>query len=169
MIQDHETKITTFKPQSTYVVQGIFSINETEFPCLYVSKETDLSDSKMTHCFKHFIKIVYLRLPIENQKRVLTYPPNPLITSSLQQVAQKECGFSVQQTMQIAQKLYENGKITYMRTDSTNLSKDFVVSLKRHIDTTYGNEYYQTSKNKVVKGSRSSRGDSSHKFGTQVK
>lgn len=154
MIQEHETKITTFQPQSTYVVQGVFSINETEFPCLYVSKETEFSDSTIDKLFQTFHQNRVFTIKDRKQKRVLTYPPNPLITSSLQQIAQKECGFSVQQTMQIAQKLYENGKITYMRTDSTNLSKDFVVTLKRHIDTTYGNEYYQTSKNKVVKGAQ---------------
>ena len=90
------------------------------------------------------------------QKRVLTYPPNPLIWDKFFTTSgSKRMWIFGSTNYAIAQKLYENGKITYMRTDSTNLSKDFVgLSLKRHIDTTYGNEYYQTSKNKVVKGAQ---------------
>ena len=62
----------------------------------------------------------------------------PLITSTLQQVAQGELGFPVSMTMKIAQKLYENGKITYMRTDSTFMSEDFVKDLKTKIQNEYG-------------------------------
>ena len=57
----------------------------------------------------------------------------PFTTSSLQQVASNRLGFSVSRTMSVAQKLYESGHITYMRTDSTNLSKDAVSSIQRYV------------------------------------
>ena len=83
------------------------------------------------------------------------YSSNPFITSTLQQSAQNELGFSVKNTMNIAQKLYENGKITYMRTDSMNISKEFQTELKKHIRNTYGKDYYyQRSTNKKVKGAQ---------------
>jgi len=83
------------------------------------------------------------------------YSPNPLITSTLQRVAQAELGFKVKKTMDIAQKLYENGKITYMRTDSTNISIDFQGCLCNYIKENYGKEYYlPKTSNKKVKGAQ---------------
>ena len=65
------------------------------------------------------------------------YSPFPLITSTLQRCSQSELKFTVKKTMNIAQKLYENGKITYMRTDSTNISSDFQAILCNHIKKNY--------------------------------
>ena len=84
------------------------------------------------------------------------YSKNPFITSSLQQSAQKELGFDVKTTMNIAQKLYENGKITYMRTDSTNISNEFQELLYDHIQNKYGEKYFmkKDQSNKKVKGAQ---------------
>ena len=71
------------------------------------------------------------------QKR--PYPP--LITSTLQQAASTRLGYSVKKTMTLAQRLYEAGHITYMRTDSTNLSADAVAACRDYIGTTYGKDY----------------------------
>ena len=60
-----------------------------------------------------------------SKKKDKTYPKKPFITSTLQQSAQNELGFPVKMTMDLAQKLYENGHITYMRTDSTFISEEF--------------------------------------------
>lgn len=68
-------------------------------------------------------------------------PSAPFITSSLQQEASTKLKFSVKKTMEIAQKLYENSHITYMRTDSPNLSQDIINSCKKYIIENYGNEY----------------------------
>ena len=65
----------------------------------------------------------------------------PFTTSSLQQTASSKLGFSVSKTMMVAQKLYESGNITYMRTDSTNLSDDSVSQIKNYILKEYGKEY----------------------------
>jgi DNA topoisomerase I len=71
-------------------------------------------------------------------------PAPPFITSTLQQEASRKLGFSVAQTMILAQKLYENGKISYMRTDSLNLSQDAINGASRAIASEFGKEYLQT-------------------------
>jgi DNA topoisomerase-1 len=73
-------------------------------------------------------------------------PTAPFTTSTLQQEASRKLGFSVSQTMMVAQKLYESGKITYMRTDSVNLSQDALNAAKNEITKLYGEEYALTRK-----------------------
>lgn len=70
-------------------------------------------------------------------------PSAPFITSSLQQEASRRFGWSVKQVMSVAQRLYESGFITYMRTDSTNLSGLAIASAKKYIMATYGERYHQ--------------------------
>ena len=71
-------------------------------------------------------------------------PSAPFTTSTLQQEASRKLGFSVSQTMVLAQKLYEAGKITYMRTDSVNLSQTALDSAKHQIDSQFGNKYHKS-------------------------
>ncbi|MBC7448019.1 MAG: type I DNA topoisomerase [Hymenobacteraceae bacterium] len=71
-------------------------------------------------------------------------PAAPFTTSTLQQEAARKLGFSVSQTMSVAQKLYEAGKISYMRTDSVNLSNEALMGAKAQIETAYGARYAQT-------------------------
>src|SRR5690606_26582226 len=68
-------------------------------------------------------------------------PSAPFITSTLQQAASNRMGFSVKKTMMLAQRLYEAGFITYMRTDSTNLSQDAVVSCREFVQKQFGERY----------------------------
>jgi len=76
-------------------------------------------------------------------------PAPPFTTSTLQQEAARKLGFSVSRTMTIAQKLYEQGKITYMRTDSVNLSDQALQSAEKEIQTAYGKNYHQFRKYKT--------------------
>lgn len=71
-------------------------------------------------------------------------PAAPFTTSTLQQEASRKLGFSVSQTMQVAQKLYESGLITYMRTDSVNLSGDALAAARKEIESYYGDQFAQT-------------------------
>jgi DNA topoisomerase-1 len=73
-------------------------------------------------------------------------PAAPFTTSTLQQEASRKLGFSVSQTMTVAQKLYESGRITYMRTDSVNLSDDAIAAAKQEITQSFGAEYSQVRK-----------------------
>lgn len=75
------------------------------------------------------------------EKPTKQYPAAPFITSTLQQEANRKLGFSSRQTMQLAQRLYENGYITYMRTDSINLSKEALGAARSLVESKYGKEY----------------------------
>ena len=75
------------------------------------------------------------------KKQATRKPPTPLTTSSLQQAANNKLGFSAKQTMTLAQKLYETGRITYMRTDSMNLAGKFLNEAQTFIGHTYGSDY----------------------------
>jgi DNA topoisomerase I len=72
-------------------------------------------------------------------------PPAPFTTSTLQQTANRQLGFSAKQTMMLAQKLYEQGYITYMRTDSLNLSNNFLIEVKQWLKNNKGEKYYLDS------------------------
>ena len=78
------------------------------------------------------------------KKPATRYPAPPFTTSTLQQEAARKLGFSVANTMRVAQQLYESGKITYMRTDSVNLSKLALGMAKKEITENYGAEYVKT-------------------------
>ncbi len=80
-------------------------------------------------------------------------PTAPFTTSTLQQEASRKLGFSVNRTMQIAQRLYEAGHISYMRTDSTNLSETAIAAIAQEIETAFGKQYLQTRRFKTGKDS----------------
>ena len=75
-------------------------------------------------------------------KETTKSPPLPHITSSLMQEASTKLGMNSKRTMDVAQKLYEGGYITYMRTDSTNLSSEAIADIKKYVIDTYGDKYY---------------------------
>lgn len=85
------------------------------------------------------------------QKEGSSKPSAPFITSTLQQTASTKLGFSVKHTMAVAQMLYEAGYITYMRTDSFNLSNDAVSSIRNHIENAYGKEYLPAQPNRYAR------------------
>jgi len=94
---------------------------------------------------------IFQVISVENKKSTRK-PSAPFITSTLQQDASTKMGFNVKRTMDAAQKLYEAGLITYMRTDSTNLSEDALKAAEKYIKATFGKEYHDlktyTTKNK---------------------
>ena len=87
---------------------------------------------------KHEIAFTLADIITKDSKRT---PGAPFTTSTLQQEASRKMGFSVKQTMSVAQRLYQNGHITYMRTDSVNLSKVALAGCKQYIDAQFGTEY----------------------------
>ena len=80
-------------------------------------------------------------------KKTTARPGPPFITSTLQQAASARLGFSVRKTMTIAQRLYEAGHITYMRTDSTSIAREAMAAVRAHIDETYGSRYLPEAPN----------------------
>ncbi len=87
------------------------------------------------------LKVSQLSIKDVAKKATKKEPPAPFTTSTLQQTANRWLGFSAKQTMTVAQKLYEEGHITYMRTDSVNLSSKFTQEAKAYITTALGQEY----------------------------
>lgn len=100
------------------------------------------------HLFLEKLMPYTLRVGDLETKPAKRSPAAPFTTSTLQQEASRKLGFSVAMTMQVAQKLYESGLITYMRTDSVNLSDDALNAARNEIERSYGAEYAQTRKYK---------------------
>jgi len=87
------------------------------------------------------LKDVQYSVVARESKPSSSRPSAPFITSTLQQAASTRLGFGVKKTMMLAQRLYEAGHITYMRTDSTNLSNDAVAAARNYIETQFGGNY----------------------------
>lgn len=118
--------------------------------------EQEISDSKLIKGYKavilsekiardlmdKFIKSEY-KISAKGDTVQIRNPSPPFTTSTLQQEASRKLGFTIQRTMMAAQHLYEAGHITYMRTDSVNLSKEALKSIGDYIKKTYGNEYHK--------------------------
>jgi len=92
-----------------------------------------------------YLKSADYKIAEINERPTSTKPTAPYITSTLQQAASTRLGFGVKKTMMLAQRLYEAGYITYMRTDSTNLSKDAVADCRAFVDKEYGKKYLPSS------------------------
>lgn len=91
--------------------------------------------------FQEELRQHQLKVVSREDKPTSSRPRPPLITSTLQQAASTRLGFGVKKTMTMAQRLYEAGYITYMRTDSTNLSEDALQMARQHIETHFGEKY----------------------------
>ena len=147
ILQENENLIQNHQSKSSYEYIGNFK-DKPSCELITKNKNTEKIINSLKLNRKYKIKKQY-------HQKEKKYSANPFITSSLQQTAQKELGYSVKNTMNIAQKLYENGKITYMRTDSMNISKEFQNELEIHISDQYGKDYYyQRNTNKKVKGAQ---------------
>jgi len=160
MLQDHENSIKNYEPDYSYDFTGkLHDINDKDrlVDCeFYISDEyyeliDALDCNEILTLFKDN-RVFQVTDRKETQEK--RSPPQPFITSSLQQSGQNECGFPIKMTMDIAQKLYENGKITYMRTDSTFVAPDFKEQIKRKVNEDYGSNYYKSHKPRKVKGAQ---------------
>jgi DNA topoisomerase-1 len=141
LIVEREKEITNFTAVSSYKVVAFFVNNDekivkAELPQRFVNNED-------AYAFMEKCKDATFSVESLEQKPAKKSPTAPFTTSTLQQEASRKLGFSVNQTMMVAQKLYEAGKITYMRTDSVNLSNDALDAAEQEITSQYGAEYAQ--------------------------
>ncbi len=139
LIVERENEITRFTSKSSYKVVAFFMNNDSkvvkaELPKRFL-KNTD------AYSFMEKCKDANFLVNSLEQKPAKKSPTAPFTTSTLQQEASRKLGFSVNQTMMVAQKLYEAGKITYMRTDSVNLSNDALDAINKSIVSEYGKEF----------------------------
>jgi len=146
LLVDREREIIGFVPESAFRVNGIFNGENDKSELVVLKAECPKKFSKEADAMKFLQSCAGSSFKIENitVKPGTRSPAPPFTTSTLQQEAYRKLGFSVAQTMSVAQKLYEAGKITYMRTDSTNLSSLALNTAREVITADYGADYSRT-------------------------
>ena len=145
LIMDKERDIRNFESEEYWnLTAELLSAKDTVVAKFYgdVNKKIELKEkSQVDEIISKIDKKEYKVVDIKKSERKKN-PPPPFTTSSLQQESSRKLGFSVKKTMMVAQRLYEAGFITYMRTDSTRLSDDAKALAKEYITSNYGKNYY---------------------------
>ena len=150
LVVDREREIMNFHKEQYYKVEAVFHPEGTP-DTVSVKATLDTRFPDMDSAEEYLRKCIGARFSIRSidKKEGIRVPAAPFTTSSLQQEAARKLRFSVSQTMSIAQKLYEAGFITYMRTDSTNLSSLALGTAKKYISENFGEEYSKTRQYKT--------------------
>lgn len=146
LIVEREREIQNFNTEAAYRIQAVFikEENGTKYELkAELNKRLKTKEEAMALLEQVKNESAFAINDIQT-KPVKKSPAAPFTTSTLQQEAARKLGFSVSQTMSVAQKLYESGKITYMRTDSVNLSSLAINTSRAEIETVYGKEYSKT-------------------------
>lgn len=140
LIVEREREIKSFQAESSFKVTAIFMADGQELPAELTQKLPDsvASQQLLEQCLQATFTVTGIE-----QKPGSRNPGAPFTTSSLQQEAARRLGFSVKQTMNLAQRLYESGHITYMRTDSTIISGLAIKAAEDYITNAYGAQYHQ--------------------------
>lgn len=146
LIVEREREIQQFNSEPYYRINAIFAITNANGSQSEVKAELDkrFDNHDDAIAFLNQCKDSEFTVDSVTKKPLKRMPAPPFTTSTLQQEAARKLGFSVSQTMMVAQRLYENGLITYMRTDSVNLSKLCLGAAKEEIVKLYGEEYSST-------------------------
>lgn len=152
LIVEREREIIGFTSEAFYKVVGYFQVPDKDGNLTELKAELSKRYKTRDEAVAFLEKCKTAEFTIEDvaKKPAKRTPAKPFTTSTLQQEASRKLGFSVSQTMSIAQRLYENGKITYMRTDSVNLSGLAISTAKQKIEELHGENYvkirnYKTS------------------------
>ena len=150
LIVDREREINKFKTEAAFRVTARFGQGRQAFEAELAERFSKQEDAEkfLQDCIKASYEVV--SLDVRPSKRS---PAAPFTTSTLQQEASRKLGFSVSRTMSVAQKLYEAGRITYMRTDSVNLSDLALNTAAQEIVSAYGSQYHQQRKYKTKSAS----------------
>ncbi|MBI3114571.1 MAG: type I DNA topoisomerase [Candidatus Harrisonbacteria bacterium] len=147
LIVEREREIRGFKPEEYWTIVALLKTGGAEFEAALASLgDTPLekfgipSEAEARSIARDLEAAAYTVASV-TKKTVKKNPLPPFITSTLQQEAAKRLGYSSKKTMLLAQRLYENGYITYMRTDSVNLSAESLHGAKRYLEETFGAAY----------------------------
>lgn len=143
LIVDREREIQNFNAETYYRVNAIFLMEQNDGTVQEVKAELDrrFHDHDDAMAFLERCKDSVFTVSSVAKKPLKRTPAPPFTTSTLQQEATRKLGFTVSQTMMIAQRLYESGRITYMRTDSVNLSQLCLGASKAEVTKLYGKDY----------------------------
>lgn len=154
LISERERAIHAFKPDEYWEIRSqLMGASKENFLAElikykgenFTAKNKEQADTAVSALKKNPYNISQI-----DRKPTSTKPTAPFITSTLQQAASVRLGFGVKKTMLLAQRLYENGMITYMRTDSTNLSEDAVTQCRDYIKSSFGDKYLPSEPNKYT-------------------
>lgn len=143
LIVEREREIQSFKSEPYYRINATFFVTDTDGSRSEVKAELDRRFNSHDEAMAFLEKCKNANFVVDNivKKPLKRVPAPPFTTSTLQQEAARKLGFTVSQTMMVAQRLYESGRITYMRTDSVNLSSLAINASKKEIVESYGAEY----------------------------
>lgn len=145
LIVDREREIRAFVPEEFWEVHALLNTPKGDAVRFEVVREKGEAfrplNKEQTDAALAKLKAAGYQVAKREDKPTSTRPSAPFITSTLQQAASTRLGFSVKKTMMMAQRLYEAGYITYMRTDSTNLSADSLEMARSYIKSTFGDRY----------------------------
>ncbi len=145
LIVEREREINNFESSSTYKVEARFNAKDIHQKDVSFKAEYDKRISDANGAERFLKNCIGASYSVEDimVKPARKSPSAPFTTSTLQQEASRKLGYSVSRTMQVAQRLYESGHITYMRTDAVNLSETALGNIKEEIEKNYGDQYYQ--------------------------
>ena len=157
LIVEREREIHAFKPESSYKITAVFDLMDKDGKKIKLAadfQEKISSEEKVEEFLKACSGSTFFVEDVQKKPSKRT-PAAPFTTSTLQQEASRKLGFSVSQTMTLAQRLYESGQITYMRTDSVNLSNSALDSIQKHVVKEFGDKYFKLRKYKSkIKGAQ---------------
>ncbi len=164
LVVDREQEIEAFKPKEYWSLgatcvknDATFNANLSQFNGQKIEKMTIENKQQMDTILSAIQVPVAAFVDNIEKKKVSRKPAAPFTTSTLQQEAARKLYFSSKRTMGAAQKLYEQGLITYMRTDATNLSADAVTEIRGYITRTHGDRYLPKSPNIYVTKSKNAQ------------
>lgn len=143
LIVERENEIRAFVSEPYFRVTGTFALGSSSTPVM-AEMNCRLESEADARAFLESCRGAAFSVHGITVKPLRKSPAPPFTTSTLQQEANRKLGFSVSQTMMVAQRLYESGHITYMRTDSVNLSDEAIEAISAQIVDKYGKEYLQT-------------------------
>lgn len=142
LIVERENEIKAFVSKSQYKVTAEFKVNILTKPLVAILNKRFDTKEEVIEFLKACINASFTIRSVEKKPAKQT-PAPPFTTSTLQQEASRKFGYSVSRTMMLAQQLYEAGYITYMRTDSLNLSQEALSLAEIEITKTYGDKYHK--------------------------
>ncbi len=147
IIAEREREINAFTAVSSFKIEALFTAKDVSGKAVTFSAEgkKQATSENAEKFLQSCIGADYTVTDIQVKPGKKT-PPAPFTTSTLQQEASRKLGYSVSRTMLVAQKLYESGKITYMRTDSVSLSETAMDAASQQIRSQYGDKYHQARK-----------------------
>ncbi|WP_243077832.1 type I DNA topoisomerase [Pantoea sp. MQR6] len=151
LVVEREREIKAFVPEEYWELQASLTTPKGDDLPMEVSHHNDKAfrpvNREQTHAALALLEKARYEIVDREDKPTSSKPGAPYITSTLQQAASTRLGFGVKKTMMMAQRLYEAGHITYMRTDSTNLSQDAVAMARGYIESNFGKKYMPESAN----------------------